>query len=112
MEVWLEEQGFKLRLRLTGGRGAQIILNISMDRITKNYSTPFPRPLKFDTWIRRLGEASLGEYPSLGLVKILTLAYGCYRKSRLEMSAPLTVEMHVNCRIPAGGQLSGESVSE
>ncbi len=28
------------------------------------------------------------------LMKILALAYGCYRKSRLGKSAPLTVEMH------------------
>ncbi len=34
-KAWLEEQGFKPRLRLTGGRGAQLILDVSMDRLAK-----------------------------------------------------------------------------
>ncbi len=92
-KAWLEEHGFKPRLRLTGGRGAQVILDISMDRLAKNYSTPFPRALKFETWIGRVGKWGLISAQASDLVKILALAYADYRK-KLGKSAPLTVEMH------------------
>src|SRR5713101_1219865 len=79
-KAWLEEQGFGPRLRLTGGRGAQIILDIVMDRIAKNYSTPFPRPLKFETWLSRVGKTGLVSAQATDLVKVLALAYSCHRK--------------------------------
>ncbi len=37
---WVNELGFSPRLRLTSGRGAQMILEISIDRLAKNYSNP------------------------------------------------------------------------
>ena len=91
---WLKDRGFNPRLRLTGGRGAQFILDIKVDRLAKNYSTPFPKPLKFDTWIRRFGQAGLVGAQASDLVTILALAYGQYRKEHLGLSAPFTVEMH------------------
>ncbi len=92
--IWLRDKGFMPKLRLTGGRGAQVILGISIDRIAKNYHTPFPRPLKFDTWIRRGGKAGVISAQATDLVKTLAIAYATHRKHRLGLSTPITVEVH------------------
>lgn len=92
--TWLREMGFKPRPRVTGGKGAQIILDLLFDRVATNYSTPFPRLLKFETWIQRVGEEGLISAQAADFVKTISLAYGCYRKNKLRKNAPLTIEMH------------------
>jgi len=54
----------------------------------------FPRPLKFDTWVKRAGEAGLISAQATDFVKTLAIAYGTHRKQRLGLSAPVTVEIH------------------
>src|SRR2546427_122103 len=54
----------------------------------------FPRPLKFDTWVKRAGEAGLISAQATDFVKTLAIAYGSHRKQRLGLSAPVTVEIH------------------
>ena len=92
--IWLKDQGFTPKLRLTGGRGAQVILDISMDRIARNYKTMFPRPLKFDSWVKKAGVAGLISAQATDFVKTLAIAYATHRKQRLGLSAPVTVEVH------------------
>lgn len=92
--VWLREEGYQPKLRLTGGRGAQVILDLVMDHIAKNYQTPFPRPLKFDSWVRQKGMEGLLSGQATDLVKTLAIAYATHRKHRLGLSAPITVEVH------------------
>lgn len=93
---WLRDQGFKTKLRITGGKGAHILVEMKMDRIAENYLTPFPRALKFDTWIGRVGLHSGGLIgaQATDFVKIAGLAYGCYRRNNLGKNSPITVEMH------------------
>jgi hypothetical protein len=92
--MWLKDLGFMPRLRLTGGRGAQVILDISMDRIARNYKTMFPRPLKFDSWVKKAGIAGLISAQATDFVKTLAIAFATHRKQRLGVSCPVTVEIH------------------
>jgi hypothetical protein len=93
---WLRDQGFKTKLRITGGKGAHILVEMCMDRIAENYLTPFPRALRFDTWIGRVGidGGGLISAQATDFVKVAGLAYGCYRKNYLGRNSPITVEMH------------------
>src|SRR5207245_4985198 len=81
--IWLKDQGFTPRLRLTGGRGAQVILDISMDRIAQNYKTMFPRPLKFDSWVKKAGVAGLISAKATEFVKTLALDIETNRNKQL-----------------------------
>jgi DNA primase len=91
---WLRELGFHPRLRLTGGMGAHVIIDMKVNRVAAAYVKPFPRELKFDTWISRVGEAGLIGAQASDLVRILGIAFGIYRKTRLGRSAPITIENH------------------
>ncbi len=96
--MWLKDQGFMPRLRLTGGRGAQVILDIGMDHIAGNYKTMFPRPLKFDSWVKKAGIAGLISAQATDFVKTLAIAFATHRKQRMGLSAPVTVEIHDLCQ--------------
>jgi len=65
-----------------------------MDRIAQNYKTMFPRPLKFDSWVKKAGVAGLISAQATDFVKTLAIAYATHRKQRLGLSAPVTVEVH------------------
>jgi hypothetical protein len=41
------------------GVGAHVILDIEVNRIASAYSKPFPRELKFHTWIDQIRETGL-----------------------------------------------------
>jgi hypothetical protein len=92
--TWLRERGFRPRLRLTGGMGAHVILDLKVNRIASAYSRPFPRELKFDTWVDQIREAGLIGAQAADFVRILGVAFGIYRRSRLGKASPITIETH------------------
>jgi hypothetical protein len=91
---WLWRRGFHPRLRLTGGMGAHVILDLRVNRVAASYSRPFPRELKFDTWMDRVGEAGLIGAQAADFVRTLGIAFGTYRRTKLGKSAPITIENH------------------
>jgi hypothetical protein len=92
--AWLRERGFHPRLRLTGGMGAHVILDLKVNKIATAYSRPFPRELKFDTWMDQIRETGLVGAQAADFVRILGIAFGIYRRSRLGRTAPITIETH------------------
>lgn len=91
---WLEGKGFHPKLRLTGGSGAHVIIDMRVNKVVSSYTSPFPRELKFETWFWRVGEAGLIGAQTTDFVKMLGLAFGMHRRHRLGKAAPITLELH------------------
>jgi hypothetical protein len=59
-----------------------------VNRVAAAYVRPFPHELKFDTWLDRVGEPGLIGAQASDFVRLLGIAFGIHRKTKLGKSAP------------------------